>query len=577
MLLVLDNCEHLLGSCAELAHGLLSACEGVRILATSREPLKVTGELTRPVPGLALPDTGSLPPVEELHGYAAVRLFVERAGAVQPGFALEPDDAEAVVGSCRRLDGMPLAIELAAARARTLSPGEILERLYDRFRLLTGGGRDALARQRTLLATVEWSHDLLSTTEQTLFRRLSVFAGGWTVADAEQVCGDDYLSTSEVLDVLCGLVDKSLVVAEPISGGPSRYRLLETLRDYAAGRLAAAREDHALRRRHFEYFLALAEGAHEQKLATGSDAGMAVVASQLENLRAGLAFAQAADPHGLLRLATAMEDLWLAGNLGEGRRWLEDALAQASEPTLERARALQAAVSLASHQQDHAQVRQWANENLALSASLDDNAGEAWARQSLGFVEWAAGDHDAAVRHLKQSLAMHEARGDRLGACRSLLFLGTALTYIPGRKEQGRIELERGLQAAREIDDAWGEGFAGAFLGFADTEAGEPELAASRFRGAAMIAALGPIRGVALDGLALLAVDHDPPRALRLLGAATAHRQRHAGRPPPHFSDRREAIRAQAEQRIDPAAAQQAWSEGLRMTTQEAVAYALGD
>jgi len=575
MLVVLDNCEHMVQACAELAHTLLSTCEGLRILATSREPLKVSGEVIWPVPGLSLPEGDRLPLPGELEGYAAVRLFTERAGAVRPGFAVDADDTEAVVQLCCRLDGMPLAIELAAARVHTLSPLEIAERLDDRFSLLTGGSRDVPARQQTLLATVDWSHDLLRPSERALFRRLSVFAGGWLLTDAEHVCAGTDLPAQQVCDVLSGLVAKSLAVAEAVAGDATRYRMLETLRDYARGRLILAGEQEAVRRLHFRYFLALAERAYEQKLASGSDAGIPALALQLENLRAGLVFARAADAPGLLRLATAMEPLWLAGNLGEGRRWLTEALGQAVQPTLERARALQAVVSLASLQQDHIGARRLAKENLALSSSLSDQVGQAWARQSLGFIEWEAGDHQAAARHLQRSLAMHQARGDRLGACRSLIFLATAMTYLPASKEQGRIELERGLQAAHELGDAWGQGWAQVFLGFADADAGDRPLAATRFRGAITIQALGPIRAAGLDGLAALAAAADPPRAIRLLGAATAHRRRHGGRPVPHFQRRTEAVRAQAEQHIDPLTAQQTWNEGLQMTTEEAIAYAL--
>lgn len=575
MLVVLDNCEHLVQACAELAHALLTTCEGLRILATSREPLKGTGEVIWPVPGLPVPDSGRLPLPSELKGYAAVRLFTERADAVMPGFDIDAGNVEAVAQLCCRLDGMPLAIELAAARVQTLSPREIADRLDDRFSLLTGGNRDMLPRQQTLLATVDWSHDLLGQPGRVLFRRLSVFAGGWLLTDAEHVCSGDDLPAAGIYQVLCGLVARSLAIAEPVTGGLTRYRMLETLREYARSRLTSDGEQETVRRRHFSYFLALAESAHDQKLASGSDAGMTALASQLENLRAGLAFARTADPAGLSRLATAMEPLWLAGNLGEGRMWLTEALRQSSGPTLERARALQAAVSLASLQQDHAEARMLAEEQLALSASLDDTAGEAWARQSLGFIEWEAGDHQAATRHLRRSLAMHQARGDRLGACRSLIFLATAMTYLPADKQRGRIELERGLHGARELGDAWGQGWAQVFLGFADADAGDRELAATRFRGALTAEALGPIRAAGLDGLAALAVTDDPPRAIRLFGAATAHRRRHGGSPVPHFQRRTEAARAQAEQRIDPLTAQEAWNDGLQMTTEEAVAYAL--
>ena len=383
------------------------------------------------------------------------------------------------------------------------------------------------------------------------------------------------LPSEDVLDVLGALVAKSLVVAEAGSGDATRYRLLETLREYARERLREAGEEDSVRGRHFRHFLELSEHAREQKLLSGSDTEIAVLGGQLENLRAGLAFAHDADAHGLMRLATAMEHLWLAGNLGEGRRWLEAALAAATEPTLEHARALHVVVTVASLQQDHASARQFGKEYLALSASLGDGRGEAWARQSLGFIEWEAGHHNAAVGHLKRSLAMHEARGDRLGMCRSLLFLGCARTYIPASRREGRAQLQQGLEAARELGDAWGEGWAEVFLGFADVDAGEPELAAGRFRRAAMATALGPVRAAGLDGLATLAVDDEPLRTIRLMGAATAHRQRHGGRPPPHLARMTERFRARAAQQVDPDTAEQAWNEGLQMSTDDAVAYAL--
>jgi predicted ATPase len=577
LLVVLDNCEHLIQACAQLAHGLLGACEGVRILATSREPLNIAGELIRPVAGLAVPDTPTLPPLVQLNEYAAIRLFAERAAGSQAGFVVGADSGEAVARLCQRLDGIPLAIELAAARARALSPHEILRRLDDRFVLLTGGGRDAVARQQTLRATVDWSHDLLDRPERALLRRLAVFAGGWSTEDAEQVCADDELAAGTIFDVLCRLVAKSLVVAEHAVGGATRYRLLETLRAYAWERLTAAGEQNVIRRRHFDYFLELAERAREQKMTSGSDAGLAALAPQLDNLRAALAFARAADPRGLLRLATAMQQLWLAGNLAEGRRWLDEALSQSREPTLERARALHAAGWLASFQQEHAQARRLVQDSLALATSLNDPAAEAWAEVTLGQIEFTADNPVEARHHLERSLTIHRSLGDSLGVSRSLVLLAAAMLHIPASRQQGRRELELARQTAHELEDSWGEGFALVFLGLADVDADDRELAVTRLHGALLIEAIGPIRGGALDGLAQLACEHEPLRAIRLLGAATGLRERHAGRPPPFLRRRAEAIRARAEQRTDPRAAEQAWNEGREMTTEEALAYGLGD
>ena len=439
LLVVLDNCEHLIEACAELAHDLLSSCERLRILATSREPLSVPGEVTWLVPGLELPDASALPSHEELNRYDAIRLFVERAAATRPGFALESTDAEAVALLCRHLDGTPLAIELAAARARALSPEEILRRLDDRFRLLTGGARGVLGRQQTLRATVDWSHDLLGPSERVLFRRLSVFAGGWTLADAEQVCADEQLPVDAIYDLLCELVAKSLVVTVSAPAVATRYHMLETLRDYAAERLAAADEHQAVGRRHFDHFLQLAEHASEQQQTRGSNARLELLVAHQDNIRTALAFAQTADPAGLLRLATAAEQLWLAGKIVEGLRWLEEALPRAPERTLARVRALNTATALTVLRSAHDEARRLVDESLAIASVLGDRAGEARARVWLGFID-LTGD-PPSTRHSEQSLAINEALGDRPGICRSLLFLGIGMSQFAETKEQGCAEV----------------------------------------------------------------------------------------------------------------------------------------
>ena len=577
MLVVLDNCEHLLDACAQLAHELLRGCAGLRILATSREPLKLAGEVTWQVPGLALPDAATLPSPEDLSRYPAIRLFAERAAAARSEFTLEPDNAGAVAVLCRRLDGIPLAIELAAARARVLSPAEILRRLDDRFGLLTGGPRDALARQQTLRATIDWSHDLLDPTERVLFRRLSVFAGGFTLADAEQVCAGGQLPADTIFGVVCELVAKSLVVADPLGPGATRYRLLEMLRDYGAERLAGAREQESVAHRHFRHFLQLAELAHNQQLSGRSEVGLETLASQQDNLRAALAFAQANDPVGLLRLATATEQLWLAGNIAEGWRWLEQALAGAPEATPTRVRALNTAAALTTLLQAWDQARRPVDESLTLASTLGDTSGEAWARVRLGFIELAGDNPAAAIPHLEKSRATHHELGDRLGGCRSLLLLGVARTVTPGDGTEGRAELESALQLTQELGDAWGIGFAHAYLGFAELDAGQRDRAAIHFLLAVRVQALGPIRAAALEGLAELALEQDPRRSVQLQAAASALRERDDALPPAWRTRRSAEIRAQAQQALDPRVAQQAWEDGQRMTTDEAIAYALGN
>ena len=241
-LLVLDNCEHLLDACAELADRLLRACAGFTILATSREPLGITGEVVRRVPPLSVPEATLAPSAETVAAFEAVQLFVDRAVAAEPRFALTDANAAAVMAICRRLEGIPLALELAAARLHALTVEQLRDRLEDRFRLLTGGSRTALPRQRTLRATVDWSHDLLTEPEQLLLRRLAVFAGGFSLDAAEQVCGDRQVAPADVLDLLTRLVDRSLALLDsgPTSG---RYRLLETIRAYALEKLRAAGEE----------------------------------------------------------------------------------------------------------------------------------------------------------------------------------------------------------------------------------------------------------------------------------------------------------------------------------------------
>src|SRR6516225_8299379 len=260
MLVVLDNCEHLVEVCAHLADALLRGCPNLRILATSREALGVTGETVWRVPSLSVPDPQHLPPLDGFKEYDAVRLFIDRAVASDPQFAVTISNAPAVAQVCHRLDGIPLALELAAARVRVLAVEQIATRLDDRFRLLTGGSRTAVLRQRTLRATMDWSFDLLSQEERALLRRLSVFAGGWSLEAAEAICSGNGVAASDILDLLTQLVDKSLVITETQSG-EARYRLLETVRQYGWERLVESKEAAKIRTRHRNWYLEFAERA----------------------------------------------------------------------------------------------------------------------------------------------------------------------------------------------------------------------------------------------------------------------------------------------------------------------------
>jgi len=342
---VLDNCEHLVAACAHLTIALLGACPNLRILATSREALGVTGEITWRVPSLSVPDPQNLPPLERFKKYEAVRLFTDRAVASAPQFAVTRNNAPGVAQVCHRLDGIPLAIELAAARVKVLTVEQIAARLDDRFRLLTGGSRTAVLRQQTLRAMMDWSFDLLSEAERVLFRRLSVFAGGWSLEAAEAVCSGNGVDASDILDLLTQLVDKSLVITET-RGGEARYRLLETVRQYSQDRLVEAKEAADIRRLHRDWYLDLAEEDKPRRLGLEKAPWLERLETEHDNLRAALEWSLGSgDPQAGLRLAVAAFRLWWRGHFDEGRHWLEEGLAANDKsPSLLRAKALAALI-----------------------------------------------------------------------------------------------------------------------------------------------------------------------------------------------------------------------------------------
>jgi non-specific serine/threonine protein kinase len=502
-----------------------------------------------------------------------VRLFNERARAVRSGFSLDSGAADAVASICRRLDGIPLAIELAAARTRALNPNDIVPRLDDRFSLLTGGTRDALPRHQTLQATIDWSHELLSESDRILFRRLSVFAGEWMLSDAECVCADASLPTKGIFDVLSELVTKSLVIAEPGLAGATRYRMLETLRAYAGRQLTGAGEFDRVARRHLSHFVELAERAHERRESTGLNAELETLLAHQDNIRAVLGFARDADPSGMVHLAGAVGPLWLAGNITEGRRWLTDALTMTPDRTRHRIRALNAAASLAILQQHHHEARRLLDESLALAAEVGDDPGEAEAWLWLGFLK-LNGD-PPGVQALRRSLELHEQVGDRVGICSSLLLLGVGLSQQEQSMPAGQEALRRALGMAEELEDGWAEAFVHVFLGWAELALDNHDLAAEHLTLAVRAEALGPVRGTAIEALARLSLETDPRRAACLVGASAAVRESGGGVPPAWLKRRGQAVRAEAETILGAPEAQRAWDEGRRMSTAQAIAFAL--
>src|SRR5215213_8852382 len=360
MLLILDNCEHLLEAIARLVDVLLDSCAGVRILATSREALGVEGEVRWPVPPLSVPDPERSPTtLEELQSSESVRLFLVRARNRDPSFAFTPGSTRAVAEVCSKLEGIPLAIELAAARVGTLSLEQISERFEGSLELLTHGGRTAAPRQRTIRGTLDWSHELLCERERKVFGRLSVFAGGWALEASEAVVSGGGIEQKEVLELLSGLVEKSLIVAEPTADGGVRYRLLDSIRQYALEKLEQSGELEDVKRAHAEYFLAVAEEVEPQLIGPHEAERFGRLVEELDNFRAALSWASVHGEAELsLRLAGALGSFWFwEGHSGEGRGWLEGALIQEGPTSaLARAKALGAASLLASQLSDYARA-----------------------------------------------------------------------------------------------------------------------------------------------------------------------------------------------------------------------------
>jgi predicted ATPase/DNA-binding SARP family transcriptional activator len=374
-LLLLDNCEHLVEPVAQLVEALLRHCPRLTVLATSREPLRVPGEVTWRVPSLSLPELVDHSPSEGSLEAESVRLFTVRAGQAAPGFELDDENAIAISTLCHRLDGMPLAIELAAARVVALTPAQIVERLDDSLDLLSGGSRTAMTRQQTLRATLAWSFDLLDADEQILVRRLAVFAGSFGLEAAEDICAEDPLQRQEAVALLGRLIDKSLVHVEE-SPGDRRYRLLETVRQYAAERLEEAGEREAFERRHRDWYVELAESDPTPAGDLPARDRLRRLDLERDNLRAALASALADDPQLALRLTVALWRFWLMrGYLAEGYRWLDASLTGAPEHTADRARALLAACLVGLRRGVHAPFHELGAESVAIFAELGDHAG----------------------------------------------------------------------------------------------------------------------------------------------------------------------------------------------------------
>lgn len=409
LLLILDNCEHLIAEAARVTEAILNAAPNLKILASSREALGVKGELSWHVPSLSSPDPNNIPELDRLTQYEAVRLFIDRASLNDSHFTVTKDNAPAIAQICYRLDGIPLALELAAARVKMLSVDQISARLDDRFRLLTGGARTALPRQQTLRSMIDWSYDLLSDSEKLLLRRLAVFAGGWTLELAEQVCSDDKIAQYEILDMLSKLVDKSLVAVIQNQFG-ARYRILETIRQYAREKLFESGEGEKIRDQHLKAFVELAEQAESETRGHHQQLWLDRLDNELENLRAALEWSQERDNESFLRLASALWRFWELHGYIDDLKWLPRAIALTEGmESVTRARAL----ARASYENyDPKQMKKWADEAERLSRNLNDKSVLAMALSCQSGLEIRRLNSQSALALLEQALTVSKEVND---------------------------------------------------------------------------------------------------------------------------------------------------------------------
>lgn len=581
LLLVLDNLEHLLGAAPEVAD-LIESCPRLSVLATSRAPLRVRGEQEYPVGPLALPASTLSPAAEEVLDSPSGRLFADRASAASPNFSLSGQNASAVAAICWRLDGLPLALELAAAKTRFLDPATLLSRL-DRA-LSAGWARDLPERQRTMRAALDWSHDLLDGPQRALFGRLSVFAGGFTLDAAESVGAADGVVAEDVIYLLEGLVEQSLVTAGPdADGGGVRYGMLEPVRQYAREKLVEA-GDRETRRRHARYYLALAEKAGPELRGAEQAIWLGRLETELDNLRAALSWSvENGGGASVARAAwTSWTYWWLSGHISEGRRWAEEALAnEPGMPAPARATLLFVAATLGQAVSDFEGVREMNDESMEIYRSLGDEVGFYYAMGTAGLIALGLGRHEEGLSMMEESGERRLEMGDKWPAAAMFGFSATVALGM-GDRDRARRLAERSLSLGREIGAREAISVALPTLAAIARDDGDHDRAGELFgEGLLFSAEVGDGTNVAfyLEGLAALAASEGAgERAARLWGAAEAILEKIEVIAYPHAADSssRERQLALAREGLGGRAWEDAWSEGRTMTTEEAVAYALG-
>ncbi len=581
LLLILDNCEHLVDAVASLSGTLLASCPGLRILATSREALGIPGEVRYSVPPLALPDPDLT--LEGMEKAESARLFVERASYRGSTFAPTERDAAAVSRICRRLDGIPLAIELAAARVGTMSVEQISERVEDSLSLLTLGGRAATPRQRTLEGALDWGHELLGDPEKELFGRLSVFAGGWILEAAEAVGAGDGIEAADVLDLLSGLVDKSLVVAEsPPDESGLRYRMLEPVRQHARGKLEARAESDAARRRHAAFFLDLAEEAEPGLRGPEQEAWFERLEAEHDNLRAALRRSlETGESETAVRLAGALGGFWISrAHLAEGRAWLETALEKGGTPSPHVGKVLFWAGNMAREQADYERAEALGEESLRLARDIGDEATEATVLYDLGLLSLYQSSYEKSTSRLEEAFILQRESGNAVGVSLTLQALGLVATV---RKDYDRAtELhDEALALARETGDAVATVFALGSGALVAVERGDYEKATSlrkeglrlamRFGHERLIIYYLHISAMQATGEGRLA------RAARLWGASGALQEAIGSVPSPVETNSFEPYISAVREGLDAPTREAAWDEGRAMTRDEAADFALSE
>jgi non-specific serine/threonine protein kinase len=580
LLLVLDNCEHLVAACAHLVETLLRGCPNLRVLATSLQPLRVPGEVVWRIAPLTLPGRRQDLNRRPAGGSEAMRLFEDRARQVRPGFAVEEANADAVAHVVRRLEGIPLAIELAAALMEAMSVQDVLSRLDARFRLLSGDGRANGARanggrHRTLHAALDWGHQLLDDQERRVFRRLAVFGGGFELSACEAICAGDGVQVEEVGGLVFRLVERSLLQVD-LQRSPARYRLLEPIRQYAAERLAESGERPAVAERHAAHFLALAEQAEREERGEDQSGWLERLQGELDNLRIALAWFGARNAGAGLRMASALSWFWVTrGHYIEGRAWLEGALSAAASAAPERASALLAVARVGCWQGDYAAAERFCEEALELFDRLGEPVERDWTLTLLGSIHAYRGDYDAGRRRFEAALASSD---DELVRMEALVGLGEMLLQA-GELPEASAWLEQVAALDRGPDGPRGR--AALFLGIIAVLDGDGPTARAQLAWSLEIfCRLRNQYGTAatLDAMSALALaDSEPARALRLCGAAAALRASIRSQLAPRW---RELLYTAVVEPATAAAgehAEAAWAEGERMSFDEAIRYARTD